>query len=248
MSHSPIVPLSPRPQVESGWLPPPRSSSFNRSEYRNIASPSPFPFPLLQFLRGGRNIFVVRFFLGGQSDSIFTDSPLPFDSSPFDVLPLWNAAQRFLHPTPSSFFAFFFFFFYFPLVTVRGVKRKETRRERRREKRRRDRREESKKENGFLWVGANLSSSSIFFLFAKDRIHGCASGFTNELFERWGMHLFHKHSFLLCKIEATCLLKTLLFPREGCYWMNEILCNYVANFSPCMCVCCNDPPQLDSVC
>lgn len=96
MSHSPIVPLSPRPQVESGWLPPPRSSSFNRSEYRNIASPSPFPFPLLQFLRGGRNIFVVRFFLGGQSDSIFTDSPLPFDSSPFDVLPLWNAAQRFL--------------------------------------------------------------------------------------------------------------------------------------------------------
>lgn len=101
MSHSPIVPLSPRPQVESGWLPPPRSSSFNRSEYRNIASPSPFPFPLLQFLRGGRNIFVVRFFLGGQSDSIFTDSPLPFDSSPFDVLPLWNAAQRFLHPTPS---------------------------------------------------------------------------------------------------------------------------------------------------
>lgn len=236
MSHSPIVPLSPRPQVESGWLPPPRSSSFNRSEYRNIASPSPFPFPLLQFLRGGRNIFVVRFFLGGQSDSIFTDSPLPFDSSPSDVLPLWNAAQRFLHPTPSSFFAFFFFFFYFPLVTVRGVKRKETRRERRREKRRRDRREESKKENGFLWVGANLSSSSIFFLFAKDRIHGCASGFTNELFERWGMHLFHKHSFLLCKIEATCLLKTLLFPREGCYWMNEILCNYVANFSPCVCV------------
>lgn len=88
MSHSPIVPLSPRPQVESGWLPPPRSSSFNRSEYRNIASPSP-------------SHFLSSNFYGADVTSSWYVSFLAVNRTPFSRILLYRSILR-----PSTFYRF----------------------------------------------------------------------------------------------------------------------------------------------
>lgn len=88
MSHSPIVPLSPRPQVESGWLPPPRSSSFNRSEYRNIASPSP-------------SHFFFSNFYGADVTSSWYVSFLAVNRTPFSRILLYRSILR-----PPTFYRF----------------------------------------------------------------------------------------------------------------------------------------------
>lgn len=205
------------------------SSSFNHDSKYRLSLPLPISSPPI--FTGRRNIFVVHFFLGGrrQSDSILWILLYHSILAP-SVLPLWNAVQRFLHR--SNLHSFFFSSFYFPLVTVRGVKRKETRREGK--KKRRDREEsKKKKENGFLWVGANLSfflssSSSIFlfFLFVKDRIHGCGGKwFTNELFELFErsvrIHLFHKQIFNRNRSHE--LVNTYYLAKNENVTVNEIL-------------------------
>lgn len=164
---------------------------------RNIASPSPVSSPPI--FTGRRNIFVVHFFLSWRSPSIglhFYGFSFTIRFSPRRFAVRFTALKRGSKISPSdrtsSFHSFSSSSFIFPLSRFEVWKEKE--RGGREKKEERSRRVEKRKkktvsfESGriFLLLLLLLLQFS-FFLFANDRIHGCASGLrTSFLSDRWG--------------------------------------------------------------